>query len=151
MRDGAPWLQPCFVGVTQGGHNAADTAEEVGRAILLQSGAFLEEDPMPASRGLRMRESLGGDPAIISDLCIDDAGVVAIAAHTVRGLAPRVRARLLLLSKTSASRSTMRKNTTTRSTRRCGVAPSTVTSWIASASACRRSWRSLGLWRSLRW
>ena len=39
---------------------------------------------MPASRGHRMRASLGGDPSIISDLYIDDAGVVAIAAPTVK-------------------------------------------------------------------
>ena len=39
---------------------------------------------MPASRGHRMRASLGGDPSIISDLYIDYAGVVAIAAPTVK-------------------------------------------------------------------
>ena len=39
---------------------------------------------MPASRGPRMRASPGGDPSIISDLYIDDAGVVAIAAPTVK-------------------------------------------------------------------
>ena len=31
-----------------------------------------------------MRESVGGDPATISDLFIDDAGVVAIAAPSAR-------------------------------------------------------------------
>ena len=39
---------------------------------------------MPASRGHRMRASLGGDPSIISDLYIDDAGAVTIAAPTVK-------------------------------------------------------------------
>ena len=38
---GAPWLQPCFTGLIQGNHNAADIAETVGRAILCRSGAFL--------------------------------------------------------------------------------------------------------------
>ena len=39
---------------------------------------------MPASRRLRMRASPGGDPSIISDLYIDDAGVVTLAAPTVK-------------------------------------------------------------------
>ena len=65
-------------------HNAADIAEEVGRAILCQSGAFPEDDLMPASRGPKMRASLSGDPSIISDLYIDDAGVVAIADPSVK-------------------------------------------------------------------
>ena len=39
---------------------------------------------MPASGMPRMRASPGGDPSIISNLYIDDAGVVAIAAPTVK-------------------------------------------------------------------
>ena len=84
VRNGAPWLQPCFTALIQGDHNAADIAEEVGHAILCQSGAFPEDDLMPASRGPKMRASLRGDPSIISDLYIDDAGVVAIADPSVK-------------------------------------------------------------------
>ena len=41
---------------------------------------------MPAFLGHRMRESVGGAPSLISDLYIDDAGVIAIAAPTVKSL-----------------------------------------------------------------
>ena len=47
---GAPYLQPCFLGLMQGYHNAADIAEAVGRAILCDSGAFPVDDLMPAGR-----------------------------------------------------------------------------------------------------
>ena len=47
---GAPYLQPCFLGLMQGDHNAADIAEAVGRAILCDSGAFPVDDLMPAGR-----------------------------------------------------------------------------------------------------
>ena len=39
---------------------------------------------MPVSRGPKTRASVGGDPSIISDLYIDDAVVVPIAAPSVK-------------------------------------------------------------------
>ena len=84
VRDGAPWLQPCFNGLIQGGHNAADITKEAGRAILVRSGAFPESDLMPASRGPPFRADFACDPALVSNLYIDDAGVVSIAHPTVR-------------------------------------------------------------------
>ena len=81
---GAPYLQPCFRGLIQGDHNAADIAETVGRAILCDSGAFPEADLMPAGRGPRMRNTPGHDASLVSDLYIDDAGVVAMSSPHVR-------------------------------------------------------------------
>ena len=81
---GAPWLQPCFTGLIQGDHNAADIAETVGRAILCRSGAFPTEDLMPAGRGPRMRPSPGRGVSLVSDLYIDDAGIIAMASPHVR-------------------------------------------------------------------
>ena len=81
---GAPYLQPCFRGLIQGDHNAADIAETVGRAILCDSGAFPEADLMPAGRGPRMRNAPGHDASLVSDLYIDDAGVVAMSSPHVR-------------------------------------------------------------------
>jgi hypothetical protein len=90
---GAPWLQPCFTGLMQGDHNAADIAEAVGRAILCRSGAFPEEDLMPADRGPRMRSDFGRSPALVSDLYIDDAGVIALCSPLIRAPCARRTAR----------------------------------------------------------
>ena len=82
--DGAPWLQPCFLGLMQGDHNAADIAEAVGRAILCDSGAFPVDDLMPAGRGPRMRRAPGQGVALVSDLYIDDAAVIAMSSPHIR-------------------------------------------------------------------
>ena len=68
----------------QGDHNAADIAEAVGRAILCDSGAFPVDDLMPAGRGPRMRHSPGQGVALVSDLYIDDAAVIAMSSPHVR-------------------------------------------------------------------
>jgi len=81
---GTPWLQPCFLGLMQGDHNAADVAEAVGREILVGSGAFPCQELMPASRGPPFREEVGAKSDFISDLFIDDAGVISLAHPSVR-------------------------------------------------------------------
>ena len=76
-------MQPCFLGLIQGDHNAADIAETVGRAVLCESGAFPEEDLMPAGRGPRMRDEPGVGVSLVSDLYIDDAAVIAMSSPHV--------------------------------------------------------------------
>ena len=81
-------MQPCFLGLIQGDHNAADIAETVGRAVLRESGAFPEEELM-AGRGPRMRDAPGVGVSLVSDLYIDDVAVIAMSSPHVRSLCAR--------------------------------------------------------------
>ena len=90
---------------------------------------------MPASRGHRMRASLGGDPSIISDLYIDDAGVVTLAAPSVKSPGAQRTQAATSPFVPPASTFTTRRDTTTHSTRKCGVVRSIGTSCGRSASA----------------